>query len=206
MLISKIDINMNLHKKYILASSSKSRRMVLKNCGFRFTQVKPKCDEEKIKKKIKKNKGPEYVARFLSLEKSMSISQTKKYFNHYVVGCDTVIYINKKIFDKAKNIEEAHDKIKELSGKTHKIISGLTVCKRGKKIWQCSETTFVKIRCLKKAQIDAYLKKTGKQILGSVGCYQIESLGPNIIENIRGDYFNVLGFPLFKFLKQISKF
>ena len=42
---------MNLHKKYILASSSKSRRMVLKNCGFSFTQVKPKCDEEKIKKK-----------------------------------------------------------------------------------------------------------------------------------------------------------
>ncbi len=45
---------MNLHKKYILASSSKSRRMVLKNCGFSFTQVKPNCDEEKIKKNIKK--------------------------------------------------------------------------------------------------------------------------------------------------------
>ena len=91
------------------------------------------------------------------------------------------------------------------SGKTHKIISGLTVCRRGKKIWQCSETTLVKIRRLKKAQINSYLKKTGKQILGSVGCYQIESLGPNIIENIKGDYFNVLGFPLFRFLKQISK-
>ena len=196
---------MNLHKKYILASSSKSRRMVLKNCGFSFTQVKPNCDEEKIKKNIKKNKGPEYVARILSFEKSMSVSQTKKYFNHYVVGCDTVIYINKKIFDKAKSIQEARDKIKELSGKTHKIISGLTVCRRGEKIWQCSETTFVKIRHLKKEQINSYLKKTGKQILGSVGCYQIESLGPNIIENIKGDYFNVLGFPLFRFLKQISK-
>ena len=91
------------------------------------------------------------------------------------------------------------------SGKTHKIISGLTVCRRGEKIWQCSETTFVKIRHLKKEQINSYLKKTGKQILGSVGCYQIESLGPNIIENIKGDYFNVLGFPLFRFLKQISK-
>tara|TARA_B100000575_G_C23113634_1_gene643550 strand:+ start:331 stop:924 length:594 start_codon:yes stop_codon:yes gene_type:complete len=197
---------MDLHKKYVLASSSKSRRMVLKNCGFRFTQVNPKCDEEEIKKNIKKNTRPEQVAKILSFEKSMSISQSKKYLNYYVIGCDTVIYINKKIFDKAKNIEEAHNKIKDLSGKTHRIISGLTVCRRGEKIWQCSETTFVKIRYLKKTQIDSYLKKTGKQILGSVGCYQIESLGPNIIENIRGDYFNVLGFPLFKFLNQISKF
>ena len=196
---------MNLHKKYVLASTSKSRQMVLKNCGFRFTQVKPKCDEEEIKKNIKKNKGPEHVAKTLSFEKSMSVSQDNKYFNYYVVGCDTLIYINNKIIDKAKNIEEAHHKIKMFSGKTHKIISGLTVCRRGEKIWQCSETTFVKIRHLKKAQINSYLKKTGKQILGSVGCYQIESLGPNIIENIKGDYFNVLGFPLFSFLKQISK-
>ena len=196
---------MNLHKKYVLASSSKSRQMVLKNCGFMFTQVKPKCDEEEIKKNIKKNKGPEYVAKTLSFEKSISVSQDKKYFNHYVVGCDTLIYINNKIIDKAQNIEEAHYKIKMFSGKTHKIISGLTVCRRGEKIWQCSETTLVKIRRLKKAQINSYLKKTGKQILGSVGCYQIESLGPNIIENIKGDYFNVLGFPLFRFLKQISK-
>ena len=60
---------MNLHKKYVLASSSKSRQMVLKNCGFMFTQVKPKCDEEEIKKNIKKNKGPEYVAKTLSFEK-----------------------------------------------------------------------------------------------------------------------------------------
>ena len=44
------------------------------------------------------------------------------------------------------------------------------------------------------------MNKTGKQILSSVGCYQIESLGPNIIERIKGDYFNVMGLPLFNLL------
>ena len=96
-------------------------------------------------------------------------------------------------------------KIIKLSGKTHKIVSGLTICKKGKKVWQTSETTSVKIRKLKPSQIEKYLKKTGKQILNSVGCYQIEALGPNVIENIKGDYFNVLGLPLFKLLNYISK-
>ena len=193
------------HSEYILASSSRSRNTLLKNCSFNFKQIKPKCDEDKIKEKIIKKNTPNSVAKKLSFEKAKSISETQEYLNNPVIGCDTLIYINNKIFDKAKNIAQAKTKIKQLSGKTHKIVSGLTICIGGKKIWQCSETTKVKIRHLTSSQIDQYLKKNGKQILNSVGCYQIESLGPHIIEDIRGDYFNVLGLPLFKLLKYVSK-
>ncbi len=91
-------------------------------------------------------------------------------------------------------------KIKSLSGKTHLIVSGLTICLNGSKIWENYEKTYVKIRKLNNSEINTYLKKTGKQILSSVGCYQIESLGPNIIESIKGDYFNVMGLPLFNLL------
>ena len=55
-------------------------------------------------------------------------------------------------------------------------------------------------------EIDDYLIKSGKQILDCVGCYQIEKAGPNIIENIKGDFFNVMGFPLFSFLLFLIKF
>ena len=58
---------------------------------------------------------------------------------------------------------------------------------------------------LNQKQIDIYLKKTGKNILSSVGCYQVERLGPQIIKSIKGDFFNVLGFPLFPFLIFLSK-
>ena len=54
-------------------------------------------------------------------------------------------------------------------------------------------------------QINIYLKKTGIDILSSVGCYQVERLGPQIIKSIKGDFFNVLGFPLFPFLTFLSK-
>ena len=205
MLISKTVINMITHRTYILASTSSSRYNILKNAGLRFRKTKPLCNEEEIKNKICKKNKPSLVAKKLSFEKAKSVSKTKKYNNHYVIGCDTLIYLNKTIFNKAKSLKEARTKIKKLSGKKHKIVSGLTVCRKGKKVWQCSSTTDVKIRKLNQYQIDKYLKQTGSQVLSSVGCYQIESLGPNIIEDIKGDFFNVMGLPLFKLLKYVSK-
>ena len=61
------------------------------------------------------------------------------------------------------------------------------------------------MRRLSDNEIDFYLLKTGKKILSSVGCYQLEELGPNIIEDIKGDFFNVMGFPLFPFLIFLKK-
>ena len=196
---------MTIHKTFILASSSKSRYTILKNAGFVFKQIKPKCNEETIKKKIRKEtKLPSLIAKKLSFEKAKSISKIYKYSSDYVIGCDTLIYLDNKIFDKAKNMKEAHTKIKALSGKKHSIVSGLTICQNGFKVLQFSSTTRVIIRKLDSEKISQYLKVTGKQILNSVGCYQIESYGPKIIEEIEGDFFNVMGLPLFKLLKKIK--
>ena len=196
---------MTIHKSYILASSSKSRENILKKVGFNFKKINPSCNEEDIKKKIKKNNKPSIIAKKLSFEKARSISHTQKYFYDFVIGCDTLIYLNKKIFHKANSLKEAHNKIKTLSGKTHKIVTGITICRKGTKVWQSSSTTSVKIRKLSSLQINKYLKRAGTQVFNSVGCYQIESLGPNIIEEIKGDFFNVMGLPLFKLLKPVYK-
>ena len=189
-----------MHQKFILASTSKSRYKILKNAGLNFIQKKPKCNEEDIKKNINRKTKPEIFAKKLSYEKARSVSIKKLYANKIVLGCDTVIYHNGKILDKVNSIEKAQKKIRSLSGKTHLIVSGLTICLNGSKIWENYEKTHVKIRKLNNSEINTYLKKTGKQILSSVGCYQIESLGPNIIESIKGDYFNVMGLPLFNLL------
>ena len=75
-----------------------------------------------------------------------------------------------------------------------------------KEVWNTTQKSSIKIRDLSEEEINYYLKKTGKKILFSVGCYQIESLGPNIIENIKGDFFNVMGFPLFPFLNFLKEY
>ena len=120
--------------------------------------------------------------------------------SNLVVGSDTIIIFQNTLINKAKNLSQAKSKLKKLSGKKHKIISAVSVCHKEKQIWSAQQESTVTLRKLSTDQIDHYLKKTGKEILSSVGCYQAEKLGPQIIKSIKGDFFNVLGFPLFPFL------
>ena len=189
---------------FVLASTSKSRYFILKNAGLSFSKHAPLCDENKLKKKllIKKN-TPKKISLELARLKAFSVSKKKK--NKIIVGSDTVIFINKKILNKAKNIKEAKNKIKLMSGKKHSIYSSASVFYNKKEIWNKTQKTTVKIRKLTEKEINIYLSTAGKKILSSVGCYQIEMGGANIIENIKGDYFNVMGFPLFPFLNFLKK-
>ena len=99
---------MIVHNKIILASSSSSRYQILKKSGVNFQQTIPLCKEDDIKKKLSRKKySPSAIAKHLSYEKSISVSRVKKYHNYNVVGCDTLIYLNNQIFDKAKNMNEA---------------------------------------------------------------------------------------------------
>ncbi len=111
---------------FVLASTSKSRYFILKNTGLSFTKKAPLCDENKLKKEllIKKN-TPKKISLELARLKAFSVS--KKIKNKIIVGSDTVIFINKKILNKARNLREAKDKIKLMSGKKHSIYSSASV-------------------------------------------------------------------------------
>jgi len=204
MFITKTVVNMLINKKFILASNSPSRYKLLKNAGLNFIKTKPLCNEEKIKKQlIKNNIKKTNIAKFLAKEKALSISIKKP--NELIVGSDTVILFKNKIINKAKNIKEAKEKLKKLSGNKHKIISGVSVCYMKKQIWSKQQTSTITMKKLTEKQINDYLKCVGKDVLLSVGCYQAEKLGPQIIKSIKGDFFNVLGFPLFPFLIYLSR-
>ena len=195
---------MLINNKFILASKSASRKMLLKNSGLIFFTKKPLCDEEYIKDQLlKKSINKKKLPKLLAEAKALSVS--KKNTQQLVVGSDTIILFKNKIINKAKTIEEAKKKLQKLSGKKHQIISGASVCLNNKQIWSYHQTSTVHMNTLSHKQIDSYLKKTGKDILSSVGCYQVERLGPQIIKSINGDFFNVLGFPLFPFLNFLSK-
>ena len=199
-----IVIHMVLNRQFILASNSASRKMLLKNAGLTFFIKKPLCDEAYIKDQLlKKNINKKKLPKLLAEAKALSIS--KKKTKHLVVGSDTIILFKNKIINKAKTIDEAKTKLQKLSGKKHQIISGVSVCLNNKEVWSYQQTSTIYMKTLNQKQINTYLKKTGKNILSSVGCYQVEKLGPQIIKSINGDFFNVLGFPLFPFLTFLSK-
>jgi len=188
----------------VLASSSASRKKIFKNIGFNFITRKPKVDEEKHQRTFKKKKyNIKKITKTLAELKCKSIKKRK---SELVIGCDTLIKINNKIIHKAKNIKEAKKRIKELSGKQHQLYSSVVVYFDNKPVWEKTVKTNVKIRRLSKKEINNYIQECGKTIIKSVGCYEIEKKGPNIIEYIKGDFFNVMGFPLFPFLVFLKKF
>ena len=198
-------INMLFNTSFVLASSSKSRHKILKNNNLVFLTKKPKCDEELIKKELKKNTTtPKKISLELARAKARSVSGKTK--NKLVVGSDTVISLRGKIINKVKKTKDAKRKIKLLSGKKHSIFSSVSVFLNTQEVWSCTQKSIVTIRKLNHYEIDVYLKQCGNEILSSVGCYQAERLGPNIIKNIEGDFFNVMGFPLFPFLNFLNKY
>ena len=199
-----IVIHMILNKQFILASNSASRKMLLKNAGLKFFSEKPLCNEDYIKDQLlKKNTKKANLPKLLAEAKALSVSENNT--KYLVVGSDTIILFNNTIINKAKTMKEAKKKLQKLSGKKHQIISSASVCLNNKQIWSYQQISTIHMNALNQKQINTYLEKTGKNILSSVGCYQVERLGPQIIKSIKGDFFNVLGFPLFPFLTFLSK-
>ena len=191
--------------KFILASSSQSRYDLLKKNKLNFIRMKPICNEDIIKKKLLKKKySPKLISLELARKKARSIGLKK--INKLVVGSDTVISIGGHLLDKASNIKEARKTLLTMSNKKHLIYSSAAAYYKKKEIWNSTQKTTVKIRKISQKEADLYLKNVGKKILNSVGCYRLEKEGPNIIENINGDFFNVMGFPLFPFLVFLKKF
>ena len=196
---------MLFNNKFILASSSSSRFKMLKNNKLHFSKVAPVCDEYSIKKKMILKKTPhKKISLELARLKSKSISHLNK--NILVVGSDTVISLEGRLLNKASTLSEAKKKLQKLSGRTHYLFSSISVFYNNKEVWNTTQKSDVKIRKLSKKDIDYYLSRAGEKILGAVGCYHVEGLGPNIIESLKGDLYNVMGFPLFPFLTFLKKY
>ena len=189
--------------KILLASTSQVRKKILRNAGVNFYSKTPKVDERKLKKIYKNKKFKTIkITKELARQKCQSIKNNSGVI---VVGCDTMIDINGVYFDKAKNLRSAKKILKKLSGKKHLIYTSLYVSKNNMKIWTHTEKTTIFIRKLREEEINYYLKKNGKKILASAGCYQAEKMGPYIFSKIKGDFYNVMGFPIIQFLNFLQK-
>ena len=205
MFIELFFINMFIKTHFILASKSKSRKFILKSNNLNFKQKKPTCDESFYKKNLlKKKTNPSEISLELSKIKALSVSNKVK--NRLVVASDTTINFKGKLINKANSYKQAKQTIKNFSGKSHTINTSAAAYFNGKLLWKKTEKVIVKIRHLTEPEINNYIKKTGKSLFETTGCYQIEKNGPTIIESIKGDFFSVMGFPLFSFLVFLKKF
>lgn len=171
----------------ILASQSPRRRELLAQIGLLFA-VKPSHIDESGFAGLQADK----LVEALSRAKAEDIAKTAPE-DTLVIGSDTVVTLDGEILGKPGSEEEAVKMLTALSGRSHSVYTGVTVCGGGRSVTR-SECTQVTFRSLNEAEIRSYVRSG--EPMDKAGAYGIQGLGALLIEGIRGDYFNVVGLPI----------
>jgi septum formation protein len=185
--------------KIILASGSPRRRELLKSLGVNF-EVKPSEIDESINNITDK---PFNEAKILAYKKAKDIAKDLEL--GLVIGADTIVYYDGKIYGKPKDDNDAFEILSLLSGNVHQVITAISIIDcQTKKEHTDFEISNVKFSTLSKDRINSYIK-TGEHT-DKAGAYGIQGKGALFVENISGCYFNIVGLPLNKLDKMMNKF
>ncbi len=186
-------------KPVILASSSERRIFLLKQLGAGFIvvnhrlQVEPQFD------------GSVPLGRFvqdLALKKAESLQED--YPDNFIIGSDTVICLNGTVYGKPKDFDDAFNTIKELSGKTHEVYTGVSLFNKLKNVYRTAyDKTFVKVKPLNSNEIKNYLNKYPP--FDKAGSYGIQD-DNGIVESYAGSFENVLGLPVQKLIPLLNEY
>lgn len=183
--------------KLILASQSPRRRALLERLGLKFTIKTSQLDESAYTAET-----PEELVKLLSREKALWVARQESP-DTLVLGADTVVVLNGQALGKPENPAEAEAMLASLSGRTHTVCTGLTLC-RGTEILTEAEQTQVTFRTLRPEEIAAYVRSG--EPLDKAGAYGIQGLGSLFVSGIHGDYSNVVGLPLCRLGQMLHHF
>lgn len=176
---------MSLHnKKIILASTSPRRRELLEKIGLEFEVVGSDYEED-----MSLALEPLDLAKHLSLGKAEAVA--KHCPDHLIIAADTFVVLGKKLLGKPGTPEKALEMLKEVSGNTMSVISGLTIIDTRNTITiSKSLETKVFIKKLTDREIQHYVDSG--EPLDKAGAFAIQGLGAVMIEKIEGDYYTIM--------------
>ena len=184
--------------RLILASKSPRRYELLKQMGLHFDVVQSSVEEEKV---VRDESPQEHVIR-LSEEKAREVGRTHP--DSWVLGADTVVYINGAILGKPKTREEALGMLRRLSGQEHSVLTGFSVLNVSKgKGERGAVETAVKVKPLSPVEMEWYVQ-TGEPF-DKAGAYAIQGIGSFMIKSIRGSYTNVIGLPVCEVVEMLYR-
>jgi septum formation protein len=182
-------------RNIILASASGVRLKILNDFGFSVKAEVANVDEDEIKNSLLAEKFSSFdISRALAETKAKKISS--KMYNQTVLGADQVLDLEGNIFNKPENMELAVNLMQRLNGKEHSLFSSICLSKNGSTIWMHTEQVVLKMKQLSDDFIKDYLEKVGMQTIKKYGVYQIEGVGKDLFEEIKGDKYSVMGMPI----------
>jgi|ERR1043165_4833619 septum formation protein len=184
--------------KIILASKSPRRQELLWNIGIEFRLLIPEEDES-----YPEEMPARMVPAFLSEKKANAVAGFMK-FDELIIAADTIVLLGNRIFGKPSDAYNAKQMLQTLSGEMHEVITGVTLKTREKQI-TFSELTRVHFRKLTDEMIEYYVNKF--QPFDKAGSYGVQDwIGYVGIEKVNGCFYNVMGLPMSRLVKELKQF
>lgn len=182
----------------ILASASPRRKEILEN-----TNVKFKIMASSIEELTLEGESPRQMVMRLAFEKGIDIASRQK--SDLVISADTIVVLDNTVLGKPKDEIEARKMITSLSGRTHQVITGISLINldNNKKIIDYVISN-VKFKNLSEEDINDYIRT--KESLDKAGAYGIQGYGALLVEEIQGDYFNIVGLPISRLSDLLKKY
>ena len=181
----------------ILASRSPRRQELLKQVKIPFDVIPSEVDEAQYPMKS----GPEEYVETLARAKASHVLE--KHPDRTVLGSDTVVVTDGEILGKPKDSQDARRMLRQLSGKVHTVLSGVAI------VSEDGETVFhgradVRFFPLTDEDIQTYIDSG--EPFDKAGAYGIQGFGAMLVEEIRGDYFTIVGMPVAQVVRALRSF
>jgi septum formation protein len=187
-----------MNRKIILASNSPRRKELMSMAGFLFVMASKNVDETHPE-----GIPMEFIPQYLAEKKAKAFSNEIA-DDEIVIGADTIVLVDGKIFEKPKDRNDAVNMLSELSGQMHEVITGVCIFSKQKEV-SFSEKTKVYFNRLTKEEIEFYVDNY--QPYDKAGSYACQEwIGAVAINKFEGDYFNVVGLPVNRVYKELKQF
>jgi septum formation protein len=176
------------NSRLILASKSPRRRYLLEQAGLVFSVIPSNLDENSIPLS-----SPKTYVRRLAEAKAKDVSV--RYTDSWVIGADTMVFIDDTMLGKPGSRSEARKMLRRLSGRSHQVLTGYCICcQTADRLFSETVVTEVFVKELTELQIDWYINSG--EPFDKAGAYAIQGIGTFLVKHIRGSYTNVVGLPV----------
>ena len=184
--------------KIILASASPRRKQLLEWAEIPFEIVVQNTDE-----RFPPGLLPEEVAVYIARNKAMAV-QEKRGDGEVILAADTIVVLGDNIIGKPVHREEAVSILIALSGEIHKVVTGVVI-RKGNEELAFADVTEVEFHDLSLEQIEFYVDKY--KPFDKAGAYAIQEwIGVVGIKSVKGDFYNVMGLPVSRVVRELEKF